>query len=1713
MSGVFGRSATDPHSCLIPTSSPSSFVLSTGSPISHPPPGGGSTSPTPGAINRPPGSYILPQPTHIRSHVGIAPPVWLSTSSRPIGSGSNLMSPGTSRVLSPPQPPPLPPPPPSPQLVPLKARLARSKSVASQFSSSPVPSGDRAHPQWDGYSARSRRAAFSQGGPSRSLREPLPSGDTDGVPTSFHANTDGECKPIEPVAHVPCTIAPGAFPPITHPRERNALTVCLASFVFLTVSIFITTLFSTLVLPLCLLACVVRRLGVWTARWFVQVICCQCDRPQMRVSSLHPIIGMVSRMRAGDLDRNQICQCMRDAHYPSLRPLTPAELRWLPALDLKQPKVSTEALCNSPHLYSPSNAPVIVICLRFGSPGLQLAKLREIIASRLLNRSSAASSLASSPRCSNVQQDKWTNPEQLRHRANSLVPPTDTLSRLTQCLTCLSTGYAWRECLAFRIEEHVVRVPSSCLPPNSSKSRRVPKLNRSSSSSEAFDPRAAGPGSRDQQPCPINVEAVVQSLSQLPMLINRPLWQAYLLEEFQETDVNEASDADSVTESDELDHTATKRTTDRSQYLSTKSNTYNRGVDGKLSAGCSSSSTSFVCRRSGSAGIGSLLIFRLHAALSDDCKALVHLLTNCLADLPSRVHSPKCAPANLVIGNDGTSDRKRRWRGQMSDSEERAKSHASSEMNNDCGTSARPATKPTVPQKSYVAKLHCHSSDPKAAPINELGLEQQNNNTNAPTSKPILTVSGSTATQECQTSLLPSPEDEDPEESEAAQWWYTFWSSSLATIATCCDLIRALVTGPAVILHKYFFTRADVGIWALRPTSFPEDRKLSPTRLPSLTTTTTTSDSLSPSEFIGNRLVYKCALLSLVKLSRVRQVTKASYSEIILSLLAGGLRAYHQTVGLKHPPDLLAFLSVEVPVLPGCSISALQNGSVQELNVQGCDASPCTGITRFLSHQHRLRHQLTTGSVHRHRKQQQHQNSQLQRHQADSLVETGLVGNEHRMVAMTAPPTTMNTLCPGRHVLADICLPINTEGMLPRLWETRQRLIELNNSVDPLCLAWARTILYTLMPHPLAGWIEANCGGSAKASVSVTGVEVVSPFTGHSKDQESHQTYQMPPTRRLAYMSLLASKSAEARSLRRRLRQRLPRGTSIYPPRLGTSFRALARHLTNANAGLVYIGGSPVVRIDTWMPSPRLDYCSPPVETIPTSSQTDLDSKWVVCRNLSVTFTTYAGQLSLTFSADRALDNDPNLDLILHAMRVQLRKMCRLLAGRHVTTPADRWLSQSSNIEPRSSATSAVNLSPSLNPNLVLHQDSAFSSQSSPPSASPSSSSPDPSPQKAPVTPSIADLRQSRRMRASPTAPLTDANNNTSSSESPRRQNRPPSGREHREPSALTNKSPNITWYAAAYECQSNQPTEQLQDRLRWVQQQLTDAATCTGPVRHRLTEQELGILRAEFCALLRELKQRCSLGSLGITTELGDLPSSEEILTARFTNGRSTVTAKHPAESSKMEMRRNKSDTFNSYATEGSALTIRPSPSKLPGTDGYVRQKNSTSLEGGDFDEDPDFYIEGFDDEEDDLEDEDLVVAAPETEVIEVPERSRSSPNRLVVPITQPAKTCSHASLAERLMPGRKSRQNPERKSQAADSRQSKKKRSSLINVHNRRRRSSRLSTDVTSFDLIPNRRGSLGATAGVSSADGLLAKLIKPAKLPSALFSGQNDSKRSRK
>ncbi|THD18162.1 hypothetical protein D915_010809 [Fasciola hepatica] len=146
---------------------------------SHHPPGGGSDVSSGAGTRRNAGGYLLPQPSCSRTHTtatsGIAAPIWLSTSARPLGTGPNLMSSGMPRVTSPPQPPPLPPPPPSPQLVPLKARLARSKSIASPTANSAIRtdqwiSGSGGSRRQEPLSVLARRTAFGHG-PSKSLRE------------------------------------------------------------------------------------------------------------------------------------------------------------------------------------------------------------------------------------------------------------------------------------------------------------------------------------------------------------------------------------------------------------------------------------------------------------------------------------------------------------------------------------------------------------------------------------------------------------------------------------------------------------------------------------------------------------------------------------------------------------------------------------------------------------------------------------------------------------------------------------------------------------------------------------------------------------------------------------------------------------------------------------------------------------------------------------------------------------------------------------------------------------------------------------------------------------------------------------------------------------------------------------------------------------------------------------------------------------------------------------------------------------------------------------------------------------------------------------------------------------------------------------------------------------------------------------------------------
>lgn len=358
-------------------------------------------------------------------------------------------------------------------------------------------------------------------------------------------------KPSDSIDNVPFSTT-GIFLPISHSRERNPVTICLASLVFLVVSTVITATFSILIVPLCILAALVRRIGLCWANAYLlppTILCCRCCRPQRGLINSNDWFHLfLSRLYAtpngDDAEANMTwCQCgpVNNPVRPrkTYHALSAAELRWLPPApplplsSLLQPaRLSYSekfhylncSLGRSIPLYCAENPPLILICLRFGAPGVQLAKLREVIATRLFPRQSALPPVASSQHgsCFSYRNTNAVGTSESHSRANSFIPPKDTLARLTQCLTCLSTGYAWQPCNAFQLDDHVLPVPATCLPKATGKPTRGTNFAGINSSRDG------------DSAVPVRVESVVSAISRLPFIIHRPLWQVYLLESFQE---------------------------------------------------------------------------------------------------------------------------------------------------------------------------------------------------------------------------------------------------------------------------------------------------------------------------------------------------------------------------------------------------------------------------------------------------------------------------------------------------------------------------------------------------------------------------------------------------------------------------------------------------------------------------------------------------------------------------------------------------------------------------------------------------------------------------------------------------------------------------------------------------------------------------------------------------------------------------------------------------------------------------------------------------------------------------------------------------------------------------------------------------------------------------------------------------------------------------
>lgn len=135
-------------------------------------------------------------------------------------------------------------------------------------------------------------------------------------------------------------------------------------------------------------------------------------------------------------------------------------------------------------------------------------------------------------------------------------------------------------------------------------------------------------------------------------------------------------------------------------------------------------------------------------------------------------------------------------------------------------------------------------------------------------------------------------------------------------------------------------------------------------------------------------------------ISRIKGVTRSTFTEVFLATVAGALRTYQQQISnVSHPYDILCLLP--------------------------------TDLTKE-------KHNPNTG------------------HNSSSIA------------SKTSNMSSMTNLIPrirNNYSLVDFGLPTNTEGMIPRLWEVKQRMEELKNSADSIILSGLSRILWHLFPE------------------------------------------------------------------------------------------------------------------------------------------------------------------------------------------------------------------------------------------------------------------------------------------------------------------------------------------------------------------------------------------------------------------------------------------------------------------------------------------------------------------------------------------------------------------------------------------------------------------------------------------------------------------------
>ncbi|BHF75300.1 hypothetical protein SprV_0501839600 [Sparganum proliferum] len=106
----------------------------------------------------------------------------------------------------------------------------------------------------------------------------------------------------------------------------------------------------------------------------------------------------------------------------------------------------------------------------------------------------------------------------------------------------------------------------------------------------------------------------------------------------------------------------------------------------------------------------------------------------------------------------------------------------------------------------------------------------------------------------------------------------------------CAEVTRALTAGPFLMLYNLCLLSADMGLF---PSLHRSDT--GPPTSPAAAVRQSTSDGT-------HRPVYRRAQFPLEKLVHVQKVTHTSLSDVLMSLLAGALRAYQQHKQLLNLP-------------------------------------------------------------------------------------------------------------------------------------------------------------------------------------------------------------------------------------------------------------------------------------------------------------------------------------------------------------------------------------------------------------------------------------------------------------------------------------------------------------------------------------------------------------------------------------------------------------------------------------------------------------------------------------------------------------------------------------------------------------------------------------------------------------------------------------------